>query len=244
MLTATTVDSMILRASAVHADTCSFTLSALSPRQSLWDAIPRDIDSVRHFEEEQMQRYCAQLLNGAAMFHHNIRELLAQSKLMVIESIKQEVRGQRGRTNGLAQRAAQRFPFAPTHLVQQCLTFQMAVHDGALAAQQPRVERELVDAIMKRINVWWREQEARYGRLQVSLADKQLFATAAANAIMIENGTDAYGDVVLVSRDFNHVFRMYHYREDILRPVCNKMKLLYPRNFVFRPSFHTVGDTF
>lgn len=237
MLTTASVDETILSAAAVHADTCSFTLSALSPKQNLWDAIPRDIDTVRYASAEEISQYCARLAADAEQFSQQIRQLLAQNKLVVIDLVKQEVMGQKGRTNGLALRAAQRFPFAPADLVQRCLSFQMAVHDHALAAQRPLVERTVLDAVLKRINVFWRDQEARYGQLKASFTDKLLFATAATNAIMIENGTDAYGDVVLVSRDFNHVFRMYHYREDLLRPVCKKLKLLYPRNFVFRPTF-------
>ncbi len=241
VLTTATVDRTILGAAAVHADTCSFTLSALSPSQNLWDAIPRDIDTVRNYTGEEIAQYCARLVQDAQHFSQQIRELLAQKKLVVIDPIKQEVKGQKGRTNGLALRAAQRFPFAPADLVQRCLSFQMAVHDHALAAQQPRVEAQILDALMKRINLFWRDQDIRHGKIPVSYTDKMLFATAAANAIMIENGNEAYGDVVLVSRDFNHVFKMYHYREDLMRPVCNKLRLLYPRNFLFRPTFQETG---
>jgi hypothetical protein len=237
VLTTATVDRTILGAAAVHADTCSLTLSALSPRQNLWDAIPRDIDTLRHEPDSAVQEYCRRLVYDAEYFSHQIRTLLAEKRLVVVEPIKQEVMGQKGRTNGLALRAEKRFPFAPSDLVKRCLSFQMAVHDHALQAHQPAVEKKLMDALMNRINTFWREQNARYGHMEVSYADKVLFATAAANAIMIENGDDAYGDVVLVSRDFNHVFRMYQCREDIVRPVCKKHKLLYPRNFVFRPTF-------
>jgi hypothetical protein len=240
VLTTATVDRTILGAASVHADTCSLTLSALSPSQNIWDAIPRDIDTVRNRPDQEIVEYCKSLVEGAEHFSQQIRQLLHQRKLVVIDPIKQEVMGQRGRTNGLAMRAAQRFPFAPSDLVQKSLSFQMAVHDHALAAHKPEVEKKLVDAIMKRVNTFWRSHEARHGKVQVSLADKLLFSTAAANAIMIENGSQAYGDVVLVSRDFNHVFRMYHYREDLLRPVCKKMRLLYPRNFLFKPTFQSL----
>jgi hypothetical protein len=241
VLTTATVDHTITGAAAVHADTCSFTLSALSPHQNLWDAIPRDIDTVRNLSNDEIAQYCTQLLADAQHFSEQIRDLLAQKKLVVINPIKQEVMGQKGRTNGLALRAEQRFPFAPTELIKRCLSFQMAVHDHALAAQQPAVERAILDAVMKRVNSYWRNLDARHGKFDVSLADKLLFATAATNAIMIENGQERYGDVVLVSRDFNHVFRMYHYREELLYPVCKKLRLLYPRNFLFKPTFQNLG---
>jgi hypothetical protein len=240
VLTTATVDRTISGAAAVHADTCSFTLSALSPNQNLWDAIPRDIDTVRYASYTEIDEYCRQLAADAEHFSHQIRHLLHQHKLVAIDPIKQEVKGQKGRTNGLALRAAQRFPFAPSDLVQKSLAFQMAVHDHALAAQKPKTERHVLDQLMKRLHTFWREQDARFGKHQVSFADKLLFATAASNAVMIENGSEAYGDVVLVSRDFNHVFKMYHYREDLLRPVCKKLKLLYPRNFLFKPTFQSV----
>jgi hypothetical protein len=240
VLTTATVDRTISGAAAVHADTCSLTLSALSPRQNLWDAIPRDIDTLRYQPEHHVAAYCEQLVQNAEYFAQQIRSLLSERRLVMVDPIKQEVRGQRGRTNGLSLRAAQRFPFAPSDLVQRCLTFQMAVHDHALNAAQPHVEKRVLEALMKRINIFWSEQQAKHGRIEVSYADKVLFATAAANAILLENSDEPYGDVVLVSRDFNHVFRMYHYRDDIVRPVCKRLKLLYPRNFVFRPAFQTV----
>ena len=241
MLTTATIDSTILGAAAVHADTCSLTLSARSPNQNLWDAIPRDIDTIRRKPFREIDAYCQRLVQEAQIFSEQIRRLLEERKLVVIDPIKAEVKGQRGRTNGLALRAAERFPFAPRELIQKCLTFQMAVHDDALSAgQQPHVEKRLLDELLRRVHAFWRDHEAKYGKEQVSLADKLLFATAAANAIMIENGTQEYGNVVLVSRDLHHVYRMYHHREDILRPVCKRMKLLYPRNFLFRPTFHTV----
>lgn len=237
MLTTATVDSSILGAAAIHADTCSFTLSARSPNRNLWDAIPRDIDTIRRLPYREIDQYCAKLVSDAQHFSQQIRHLLDQGKLVVIDQIKQEVKGQKGRTNGLALRAAERFPFAPSELVQKCLTFQMAIHDHALAARPPEVEREIVTEILRRINSFWRDNDARFGRTEVSLTDKLLFATAAANAMMIENGSASYGNVVLVSRDLHHVYRMYHHREDILRPVCKRMRLLYPRNFIFRPTF-------
>lgn len=237
MLTAATIDAAIVSAMAVHADTCSFTLTARSPSQSLWDAIPRDVDTLRRRSYREIDEYCKKLASEAQSFSRQIRELLAANKLVVIEQIKNEVRGQKGRTNGLAMRAAQRFPFAPPELIKKSLSFQMAVHDHALAAARPNVERHVLEYIMKRVNVFWSEHQARFGRTEVSYADKMLFATAAANAIMIENGAQEYGNVVLVSRDIHHVFRMYSHREELLRPVCKKLKLLYPRNFVFRPSF-------
>ena len=240
VLTTATVDRTILGAASVHADTCSFTLSALSPNQNLWDAIPRDIDTVRHYGQSEIATYCRHLVAQAEQFSQQIRQLMHQHKLVVIDPIKQEVKGQKGRTNGLALRAAQRFPFAPSDLVQKCLSFQMAVHDHALAAHKPVVEKKIVDALMKRINTFWRNSDVRFGKTPISFTDKLLFATAATNAIMIENGSQPYGNVVLVSRDFNHVFKMYHYREDLLRPVCNKYKLLYPRNFLFKPTFQAV----
>jgi hypothetical protein len=76
-----------------------------------------------------------------------------------------------------------------------------------------------------------------------SVTDKLLFATAAANAIMIENGATQYGTVVLVSRDFNHVYRMYRKREELLRPICKKNHLLYPRNFLFHPTFQDIRSS-
>ncbi len=238
MLTTATVDSAILGAAAIHADTCSFTLSARSPNRNLWDAIPRDIDTIRRKPFREIDAYCQRLVADAQSFAHQIRDLLDQRKLVLIEPIKQEIKGQKGRTNGLALRAAERFPFAPSELVQKCLSFQMAVHDHALQANKPDVEKQLADEILRRVQIFWRDFEARHGKQDVSFTDKLLFATAAANAIMIENGDVAYGNVVLVSRDLHHVYRMYHHREDMLRPVCKRMKLLYPRNFIFRPSFH------
>lgn len=240
VLTAATIDGTILGAAAVYADTCSLTLSAVSPRHSLWDAIPRDIDTVRNWSRPRIADYCERLVGDARLFSEEIRRLLRDNKLVVIDSIKDEVRGQRGRTNGLALRAEQRFPFAPSDLVRRCLSFQMAVHDHALAAHTPQIERTLLEQLMKRINAWWREEHARGRKSEVSLTDKQLFAAAAANAIMLENGAQPYGDVVLISRDFNHVFRMYHYREELLRPVCQRLRLLYPHNFVFRSCFRQV----
>jgi hypothetical protein len=242
VLTTATVDKTILGAASVHADTCSFTLSALSPNHNIWDAIPRDIDTVRHATDQEISDYCGQLVGAAEQFSQQIRQLLAQKKLVTIDPIKQEILGQKGRTNGLSLRAEQRFPFAPKELVQRSLAFQMAVHDHALAANKPVVERYVLDAVMKRIHTFWRSHEARYGDTAISLTDKLLFATAATNAIMIENGSQPYGDVVLVSRDFNHVYRMYHYREDLLRPVCKKLKLLYPRNFLFKPTFQELQN--
>jgi hypothetical protein len=240
VLTTATVDTAILEAVAVHADTCSFTLSARSPNRNLWDAIPRDIDTIRRKPFREIDAYCQRLATEAQHFSQQVRDLLSQRKLVIIEPIKQEIRGQRGRTNGLAMRAAERFPFAPRELVQKSLSFQMAVHDHALSAHQPTVEKPLVDELLRRVHNFWRDYDAHYGRQEVSLADKLLFATAAANAIMIENGAQAYGNVVLVSRDLQHVYRMYHHREELLRPVCKRMRLLYPRNFLFRPTLQTV----
>jgi len=237
VLTTATVDQTILGAAAVHADTCSFTLSARSPSKNLWDAIPRDIDTIRRKSYREIDDYCRKLAQDAQHFSQQVRQLLDTHKLLVIEPIKQEVKGQRGRVNGLALRAAQRFPFAPSELVQKCLSFQMAIHDHALAAKTPQTEQKLLESVMKRVNIFWHEYQAAYGKTPVSYADKLLFSTAATNAIMIENGAGSYGNVVLVSRDFNHVFRMYHHREELLKPVCSKLKLLYPRNFMFRPTF-------
>lgn len=240
MLTTATIDQTILGAAVIHADTCSFTLTARSPGQNIWDAIPRGIDTVRRRSYREIDQYCRDLVLNAQTLSLNIRQLLRDHKLVIIDPIKQELKGQRGRTNGLSLRAAQRFPFAPSELVQKTLSFQMAVHDDALRAALPQTEKKVLDEIMRRVNTFWHEHQARNGRTDVSYADKLLFATAAANAIMIENGAQQYGNVVLVSRDFNHVFRMYHHREDLLRPVCKRLKLLYPRNFVFRPSFQVM----
>lgn len=243
MLTTATVHSDIRGAAAVYADTCSLTLSALSPSHNLWDAIPRDIDTVRNEPENEIEAYCRALAEQAQHFSQEIRALLQHKQLVVIDPIKHEVQGQKGRTNGLSLRAAERFPFAPSDLVRKSLSFQMAVHDTALAAEKPQVERRILDELMKRIGVFWREDEARHGRSYVSFADRLLFATAASNAIMIENGYQEYGSVVLVSRDLHHVFRMYHYREELIRPVCKKLKLLFPRNFLFRPAFQDYTHT-
>lgn len=238
MLTTATVDPVISGAAVVHADTCSFTLSALSPNRNLWDAIPRDIDTVRRRSYREIDDYCKQLVTEAQTFSNQVRHLLSSHRLAIIEPIKQEIKGQRGRANGLSLRAAQRFPFAPSELVQKSLSFQMAAHDHALAAEQPVIEKDILQAVMKRLHIFWREQQVKQPEHgAVSYNDKLLFATAAANAIMIENGSEAYGNVVLVSRDFNHLYRMYRSREEILRPVCKQLRTLYPRNFLFKPSF-------
>lgn len=240
MLTTATVHSDIRCAAAVYADTNAFTLSALSPARLLWDAIPRDIDSVRHQPSVDIRGYCQQLVDDAQTFSSQVRNLLTDRKLVVLDQIKSEVQGQKGRTKGLRGRADQRFPFAPTDLVRKSLSFQMAAHDHGLAAQQPKVERELISDIMRRLSVFWGEERARFGEQKESVTDKLLFATAAANAIMIENGAANYGTVVLVSRDFNHVYRMYRRREELLRPVCKKNRLLFPRNFLFHPTFQDI----
>lgn len=57
---------------------------------------------------------------------------------------------------------------------------------------------------------------------------------------MLENSYADYGNVVLVSRDFTHVFRMFRAREELLRPVCRKFHLLQPRNFLFKPTFQDI----
>jgi hypothetical protein len=224
----------------VYADTCSFTLTALSPNKNLWDAIPRDIDSIRHARPEIIKSYCQRLAEQAQAFSNELRELMHKRKLIVLPQIRSEVQGQRGRTHGLRLRASRRFPHAPTNLVQNSLSFQLAAHDVGLAARAPNEEHVLVQAIMKRLSAYWREMDARHGQFGASVTDKLLFATAAANAIRIENGSESYGTVALVSRDFNHVYRMYRSREEILRPVCKKMRLLMPSNFIFRPTFQDI----
>jgi len=243
VLTTATVHSDIRCAAAVYADTNAFTLSALSPARLLWDAIPRDIDTVRHQSSTEIRGYCQQLADDAQVFSSQVRDLLTGKKLVVIDPIKMEVQGQKGRTQGLRGRADQRFPFAPPDLVRKSLSFQMAAHDHGLAAQQPKVERALISDIMQRLGGFWNDERARFGEQGESVTDKLLFATAAANAIMIENGADKYGTVVLVSRDFNHVFRMYRKREELLRPICKKNKLLFPRNFLFHPTFQDIRSS-
>jgi hypothetical protein len=206
----------------------------------LWDAIPRDIDTVRGSEPRAIEEYCGRLATDAQLFSNQLRELLVQRKLIVLDPVKTEVQGQLGRTKGLLQRAHQRFSFAPTDLVRKSLSFQMAAHDHGLAGHAPRVERELIGDIMSRLNGFWNEERARFGEQGESVTDKLLFATAAANAILVENGAQNYGTVVLVSRDFNHVYRMYRKREELLRPLCKKNRLLYPRNFLFHPTFQDI----
>ena len=240
MLTTATVHSDLRCAAAIYADTNAFTLSALSPARLLWDAIPRDIDTIRHQPTTEIRGYCQQLADDAQMFSSQIRDLMVDRKLIVLDQIKTEVQGQKGRTQGLRGRADQRFPFAPPDLVRKSLSFQMAAHDHGLAAQQPQVERQLVVDIMHRLGSFWHDERARFGEQGESVNDKLLFATAAANAIMIENGAANYGIVVLVSRDFNHVFRMYRKREELLRPICKKNKFLFPRNFLFHPTFQDI----
>lgn len=240
MLAPATVHSDVRGAAAIYADTCSFTLTALSPNKNLWDAIPRDIDSIKHARPEIIKSYCQRLASEAQSFSDELRALLKKRQLVVLDQIKSEVQGQRGRTNGLRLRASKRFPHAPTSLVQNSLTFQMAAHDVGLAAKKPMEEQSLVHAIMRRLSGYWRELDARHGNFGASVTDKLLFATAAANAIRIENGAESYGNVVLVSRDFNHVYRMYRSRDEILQPLCKKMRLLMPRNFLFRPTFQDI----
>ena len=158
----------------------------------------------------------------------------------MLHQIKTEVQGQRGRSHGLRLRALHRFPHAPVELIQESLAAQIAAHDTGLLACEPVIERKLVDEIMRRLSVYWREHEARTRTKGASGTDRLLFAYAAAHAIIIENGECEYGNVVLVSRDFTHVFRMYRSREELLRPVCRKLHLLMPRNFIFRPTFQDI----
>ncbi len=154
MLTSTKVHTDIASATAVYADTCSFTLTALSPNKNLWDAIPRDIDFLRFAPQNVITSYCESLVQNAREFANEIRSLHLSRRLFVLDQIKTEVQGQRGRANGLHLRASQRFPFAPSELVQASLAFQIEVHDIGLQSLRPLLERRLVDEIMRRLAVF------------------------------------------------------------------------------------------